>query len=92
MSDMLWDEFWFVIETKCDSLNREPSDEALAIENSHQHNGTKSRATRRQAVSPVSSTHTRVILQPLDYKGKIAEQMIKASNEEHYGTDKPIEK
>ena len=69
-SIVLWDEFWFVIETTCDSLNREPSDEAVAIENSHQHNGTKSRATRRPAVSPVSSAHLLVILQPLDYNEK----------------------
>ena len=50
----------------CDSLNREPFDEAVAIENSHQHNGTKSRATKRLAISPLK------ILQPLDYKEKIA--------------------
>ena len=59
--------------------------EAVAIENSHQHNGTKSksRATRRLAVS----------LQPLDYNGKIAEQKIlklSVFNEELYGTDKLI--
>ena len=72
MGDLLWDEFWLLIDKTYDSLNREPSVEAVAIENSHKHNGTKSRATRRLAVNPVSSAQTLVILQPLDYKGKIA--------------------
>ena len=59
----------------------------MAIENSHQHNGTKSRAIRRLAVSRV------VILQPLEYNGKIAEQKILklgVFNEKLYGTDKLI--
>ena len=54
----------------------EPFDDTVAIKNSHQHNGTRSRATRRLAVSPVSSEHTLVILQPLDDKGKIAGQKV----------------
>ena len=71
----------------------EPSEEAVAIENSHQHNGTKSRATKRLAVNTVSSAHTLVIFKALEYKGKIAEQkVLKLSifNEELYGTDKLI--
>ena len=54
----------------------EPSEEAVAIENSHQQNGTRSRVTKKLAVSPVSSAHTLVILQPLDYKGKIVGQKV----------------
>ena len=75
LSDSLRDEFRFVIETMCDSLNREPP-EAVAIENSHQHNGTKSRATKRLALNTVSSVHTLVIFKALKYKGKFAEYKV----------------
>ena len=64
LSDSLCDWFCLVIETNCDSLNKKPPDETVAIENSHQKNGTRSRTTRRLEMSAVSSAHTVLIFQP----------------------------
>ena len=59
----------------------EPFDEAVAIENSHQHTGTKIKATKRLAVNSLSSAHTLVILQPLVYKNIAGQKQIKLSVE-----------